>query len=551
MNQCTSMVIKKRRRPPALLDPCFDRHVSAALENDICVQTQDIPANQETILDEHAPGKSPETEQPQNAAAKLYASKDSPLPPIVTIEDFLRRDVQSRKKYRGKSRKRKRVGRSSPDFRTPDRLVTEVSGDLHLDPPATAIPPADSSSSSYLAVDRPRKRKRRIALSGTGSSASYSPGSSQESSASSFSPACNHGQRPRRAVTLARGTKTLRKRLIEAAVMTGAEPVDSLLNPDCADAAEDDMDLSVRRPLRFVPVEAVARSPVPEKRHARRLDVVDPKKRAPFQMSYLGAFARNQPQSPSRRKQRVKQPLTRWRSICNVDADAVDSSTVHRLFRFPSGPSRRRVDQAEFGMRYPPLQFVPLAVAEKVHALGSSDSATRRSNPGSEDSRAPLPFVAAPVEHSMTVTSQPSRTLSPRVSTDKKLTEAPRKALKLVDLPFAPLAPPSGRFDSNPVVLSSNPMSSTESIPPQYASQPQQSDVGAIVADSRPSLNILPTKELKPLPSFLTSFLDILRSAKQAETSKKDQVNNTKRSRPMVARQRHGILIKYHKCCDR
>ncbi|SJL09735.1 uncharacterized protein ARMOST_13116 [Armillaria ostoyae] len=267
--------------------------------------------------------------------------------------------------------------------------------------------------------------------------------------------------------------KSVGQRLLQAAVATGVEPSDSFMQ-DIVDAS------ATRRPLQFQVVADEGKSS-----NRRQWSLVDPKKTTPFPRgtSFAPKTKRSDADDPVRVKPR--QPLTQWHTINH------GSPTKEPLARTKS---RVKLFQC------PPLSFIPLHAAEESYSRNKDQSRSRPTRLLLEVGRESLTFVEEPL---------PQKLLSAQPASDMYILDESQQIN-----PETPLPKISSFHDLQADIR--DPCSSSG-----ISSQP-------LMSDDASTLNISPTppiatdnnaQTMRPLASFLESFLETVRTATQMQES--------------------------------
>ncbi|KAG7451212.1 uncharacterized protein BT62DRAFT_407422 [Guyanagaster necrorhizus] len=269
-----------------------------------------------------------------------------------------------------------------------------------------------------------------------------------------------------------RPKKSIAQRLLQAAVTTVVESSDSFMQ-DMVDAS------TTRQPLHF---QIVAKASVDGKSSNRRQwCLVDPKKTTPFprgpKLKQLDA------DGPVRVKPR--QPLTQWH-------------TIHR--HSPIKEPLARKSHVNF-LPCPPLSFVPLHAAEESYSRnkGKPRSKPTRLLPDRES----LTFVEEPLPSQKLLSVRPASNMP-----------CPNKTQQID--PEAPL-PQISRFDDLQTDIR-DPCSS------YTTSSPRSMSDDASTSKTLPALPIAidsSAPPMRPLASFLGSFLETVRTATQTQGSQK------------------------------
>lgn len=228
--------------------------------------------------------------------------------PMMTVEDFLQRSAHKRIRKYGRRRQHS----------------------VRLD------------NDSIPRVLREDKRRSRTSLQPCSHNSRHDSSRSQSLSSSPYCPSSMNDdsspedQNQGRCYVRKRRVKSLAGRLIQAAILSHANPVDSLLHSK--------QPLSSRPPLQFVPHDMF---PCFTERRIQTL--VDPRKAAPF---HSASFLSHNGQASYTSIQRG--PLSKWRTHRNLLAQEPASKSPKKPVAPTSIPSRR------------PLMFVPLHQAGHV-----------------------------------------------------------------------------------------------------------------------------------------------------------------------------------------
>jgi len=251
----------------------------------------------------------PTDAKPKSAPQDYAPNSDST---VVTVEEFLKRSAE--RPTRNYGRKKRRVVDLGNSDIVPDQEWHESeAGDL-----------------------QPKKRRKHRC---------YSDSRSSSASAYSPSPECRiNGNETRLPRTCNKKVKSsLASRLIRAAVLSHAEPVDSLMH-------QSNTASKSRRPLQFL---SETRGFSPTKR--RMWTLVDPRKFAPFsQPSFLPRNRKNiTPVTPVN-----YHPLTRWRTSCDEPPH--------------EEPPRKKIKTQALAQKNilidcRPLLFIPVRDAEELY----------------------------------------------------------------------------------------------------------------------------------------------------------------------------------------
>ncbi|KAK0193870.1 hypothetical protein F5146DRAFT_1032904 [Armillaria mellea] len=257
--------------------------------------------------------------------------------------------------------------------------------------------------------------------------------------------------------------KSVGQRLLQAAVTTGVEPSDSFMQ-DIVDA---------RQPLQFQVVVDDGKST----NRRRQWSLVDPKKTMPFPPG--ASFAPKTKLGPVRIKPR--QPLTQWHTI------------NHGLpTKEPLARSKSRIEL----LQYPPLSFIPLHVAEESYSRNKGQPRSRSTKLLPQVGRESLTFVEEPL---------PQELLSAQPASDMRILDESQQTN-----PETPLPKISFSHDLQADI---DPCSSSG-----ISSQLPVSDDASI----SPALSIATdnnAQTMRPLASFLESFLETVRTATQMQES--------------------------------
>ncbi|PBL03515.1 hypothetical protein ARMGADRAFT_1157620 [Armillaria gallica] len=271
-----------------------------------------------------------------------------------------------------------------------------------------------------------------------------------------------------------RGSKKgVGQRLLQAAVATGVEPSDSFM--------QDIVDASVtRRPLQFQVAADDGKSS-----SRRQWSLVDPKKTTPFHRgtSFAPKTIRSDADGPARVKPR--QPLTQWHTI-NHRSPAKE-------------PLARSKSRVKF-LQCPPLSFIPLHAAEESYSRNKDQPRSRPTRLLPEVDRESLAFVEEPL---------PPKHLPAQPAGDICILDEPQQIN-----PETPL--PEILFLHNLQADIQNPCSSSS-----ISSQPLTSDDASTsnISSAPPIATDNNTQAMRPLASFLESFLETVRTATQMQES--------------------------------
>ncbi|PBK75749.1 hypothetical protein ARMSODRAFT_1000098 [Armillaria solidipes] len=266
--------------------------------------------------------------------------------------------------------------------------------------------------------------------------------------------------------------KSVGQRLLQAAVATGVEPSDSFMQ-DIVDAS------ATRRPLQFQVVADDGKSS-----SRRQWSLVDPKKTTPFPRgtSFAPKTKRSDADGPVRVKPR--QPLTQWHTINH-----------HSPTKEPPAPkSRVKLLQC------PPLSFIPLHVAEESYSRNKGQPRSRPTKLLPEVGRESLTFVEEPL---------PQKLLSAQPASDMHILHEPQQIN-----PETPLPKISFSHDLQADIR--DPCSSSS-----ISSQPLMSDDASTsnISSTPPIAAVNNAQTMRPLASFLESFLETVRTATQMQES--------------------------------
>ncbi|KAK0223317.1 hypothetical protein IW262DRAFT_816032 [Armillaria fumosa] len=291
--------------------------------------------------------------------------------------------------------------------------------------------------------------------------------------------------------------KSVGQRLLQAAVETGVEPSDSFMQ-DIVDAT------TTRRPLQF---QVVADDDRKSSNH-RQWSLVDPKKTTPFPRGT--SFASKTKQSDMNGPVRVKlrQPLTQWHTINH---------------RPPTKEPLARSKSPVKLLQCPPLSFIPLRVAEELYSRNKNQVKSRPTRLPPEIGRESLTFV----EESLPQKLLPAHTASDKRVLDKNQQNYPETPLPKIL--FSPDLQADIRDDS----CSSSRISSQ----PLLSDDPSISPAFPIATDNN-------TQTMRPLASFLESFLETVRTATQMQECQNlsrpstGVLDNRPRPRPRLTQQR-------------
>ncbi|KAK0446367.1 hypothetical protein EV421DRAFT_2017995 [Armillaria borealis] len=266
--------------------------------------------------------------------------------------------------------------------------------------------------------------------------------------------------------------KTVGQRLLQAAVATGVEPSDSFMQ-DIVDAP------TTRRPLQFQVVADDGKSS-----NRRQWSLVDPKKTTPFPRgtSFALKTKRSDADDPVRVKPR--QPLTQWHTINH------GSQTKEPLAR----KSRVKLLQC------PPLSFIPLHAAEESYSRNKGQPRSRPTRLLPEVGRESLTFVEEPL---------PQKLPSAQPASDMYILDEPQQ----INLE-TPLPKISFSYDLQADIR--DPCSSSS-----ISSQPLVSDDASTsnIPSALPIATDNNAQTMRPLASFLESFLETVRTATQMQES--------------------------------
>lgn len=268
--------------------------------------------------------------------------------------------------------------------------------------------------------------------------------------------------------------KSIGQRLLQAAIETGVEPSDSFMQ-DIVDAT------TTRRPLQFQAVSDVGR----KSSNRRRWSLVDPKKTTPFPRGTSFAPKTKTKQSDVDGPVRVKlrQPLTQWHTINHR------SPTKEPLTR-----SKSRIKL----LPYPALSFIPLYAAEESYSRSKEQFKSRPTRLLPEVGRESLTFVEE---------LRPQKLLPAQPASDKRIPGEPQQINPETSLPKISFSP------DLQADIQDDPCSSFS-----ISSQPLVSD-DTFILPALPIATDSNAQTMRPLASFLESFLETVRTATQMQES--------------------------------
>ncbi|KAK0480006.1 hypothetical protein IW261DRAFT_1563696 [Armillaria novae-zelandiae] len=262
--------------------------------------------------------------------------------------------------------------------------------------------------------------------------------------------------------------KSVGQRLLQAAVVTGVEPSDSFMQ-DIVDA---------RRPLQF---QVVAEDGKSSRR--RQWSLVDPKKTTPFPRGTSFAPKTKHPDADGLVRVKPQQPLTQWHSIKH---------------RSPTKEPLARSKSPVKLLHCPALSFIPLHVAEESYSRNKDQLKLRPTRLLPEVSRESLTFVED---------SLPQKLLPEQRASDERILDELRQIDPESPLPQTSFSPDlQADIRDDPRFFSS------------LSSQPLVSD-DTYISLALPVATDNNAQTMRPLASFLESFLDTVRTATQMQDS--------------------------------
>ncbi|KAK0204876.1 hypothetical protein DFS33DRAFT_1323429 [Desarmillaria ectypa] len=268
--------------------------------------------------------------------------------------------------------------------------------------------------------------------------------------------------------------KSVGQRLLQAAVATGVEPFDSFM--------QDMVDVSTtRRPLQF----QVATDDGYKSNNCRQWSLVDPKKSTPFPRGASFAPKTKRPDADGPVRVKLRQPLTQWYTINHRSPTK----------KPPACKSHVKLLQC------PPLSFIPLHVAEESYSRNKGQLQSRPTRLHPEAGRDSLTFVEEPLPPQKSLSLQPASDMRYLNETQQIDPEAHLPKILSFHDPQADIRD----------------LRSSSSI----SSQPLTSD-NASTSNKYPARSIATdhsAQTMRPLASFLESFLGTARAATQMQES--------------------------------
>ncbi|KAE9394439.1 hypothetical protein BT96DRAFT_998555 [Gymnopus androsaceus JB14] len=342
----------------------------------------------------------------------------------------------------------------------------------------------------------------------------------------------------------------LAQRLLHAAVLSGVDPVDSLIEPD------PNAPLPTRRPLQFqAETESLTTSPPGTKRRPS-WGLVDPHKSS-SSIRTASFISRKERETLTPREN--YKPLTRWPSRPNL------KTTKKKNLDY--GPAKKKTSTTDMQYQRRPLTFVPIQKSDLLLSRpGSGFPQARDPTPDKVKSRHAIRPPLIPVfAASQSISAPPAKSppidsinqpRSPTTATHSTNMNPPRTSIPQIQIPSAPTAPVSSpgpepsSSDFNapaPIVLcpatSPAPITSQANTPAHIVPP-----TDPLLAPERPSdrpsvLNLHPinnhpkntfnplsrsmsNKPAKPLSSFFDEFLETVRAATSATQHQQTQMNN-------------------------